>query len=765
MDNLRSDDQCQDSTSPAPLERGTATERQLAQIQLLLKELESNQAAEAPVENKLTRAQENRLIQVRLGIAGALYASLEAKHPPTAKHCLRVALGCSAWSEQIGLGEENRDLLELAALLHDIGKIGVPDAVLLKPGALSPQEISIIDSHWHHGQSILRSCCANQEVLDIVRYAHVWFDGSRGYTDRKGEALPMGSRMLAIIDAFDAMQSDQVYRAAMPLERAFNELLRGAGSQFDPSLVVLFIKLFEAGHFELRDEVARRWLQELNVEMAHATWKRTESHHYASKADTAESLFQQKLLDNMHDAVVFVDNTGRITLWNRGAERMTGIPSKGILQRTFLPSVIRMRTDQGKLIKDDECPVAMAIQSGVQWMKRFIIKGRSGNEMAVDGHAMPVVGNDGTVLGITLLLHDASSQITLEQRCQNLHEIATRDPLTQVANRAEFDRVLSLFVDAHKQSKLPCSLLICDIDRFKRINDTFGHQAGDAIIQSFAKVLQNAARPGDLVARYGGEEFVVLCADCDNASIASRGEELRSMFAELRQPALNSQCVTASFGVTEIQPGDTAETMLRRADRALLLAKETGRNKVVQLGIGSDSPDEGAADQGRSSRGDTLMVQEMITQSPMDRTVDKLRGFIADHHGELVSIDGRSLQVKLGESAGLFFRRNSDRTIPVILDMTFAEDVPEQTETGRSQIVRTRIRVEVRPQRSRDRRQADACQRVKQLLISLRAYLMAIDVAPRVEAETMEDKPFEAESTGWFGGLFGKRKPATNDGR
>lgn len=748
-----------------PPERSTATERQLAQIQSLLKELEAAQTELAPVESKLTRAQANELVQVRLGIAGALYASLEAKHQPTAQHCLRVALGCSAWAEQIGISEDLRDELELASLLHDIGKIGVPDAILLKPGALSAQESSIIDTHWTHGLAILRSCSAHQGVLDIVRYAHSWFDGSRGNHDRKGEALPMGSRMLAIVDAFDAMQSDQVYRAAMPLERTFNELLRGAGSQFDPSLVVLFIKLFEAGHLELRDEVARRWLQELNVEAVQSSWKRTESHYYSDKHGATDALFQQKLLDNMHDAVVFIDNTGRVTLWNRGAERLTGIPSKGMLQRSFLPSVIRMRDDHGKLIKDDECPVAHAIQSGVQWMRRLIIKGRSGNEVAVDAHAMPVVGADGTVLGITLLFHDASSEISLEQRCQNLHEIATRDPLTQVANRAEFDRVLGQFVDAHKQSKLPCSLLICDIDRFKRINDTFGHQAGDAIIQSFAKVLQNAARPGDLVARYGGEEFVVLCADCDNASIASRGEELRATFAELRQPAVNSQCVTASFGVTEIQPGDTAETMLRRADRALLLAKETGRNKVVQLGIGSEGTDEGHADQGRSSRGNVLLVQEMITQSPMDRTVDKLRGFIADHHGELISIDGRSLQVKLGEPAGLFFRRNSDRTIPVILDMSFAEDTAESAEGVRSNLVRTRIRVEVRPQRSRDRRQADACHRAKQLLISLRAYLMATDVTPRVEAETMADAPFAAESTGWLGGLFGRRKQGSDDGR
>ena len=128
--------------------------------------------------------------------------------------------------------------------------------------------------------------------------------------------------------------------------------------------------------------------------------------------------------------------------------------------------------------------------------------------------------------GAILLLHDASSEISLERRCQSLHEKATRDPLTQVANRAEFDRVHDLFVEAHQQQQVPCSLLMCDLDHFKSVNDNYGHQAGDEGINSLATLLKGACRPGDLVARYGGEEFVMLCADCDNAAAARRAEQV-----------------------------------------------------------------------------------------------------------------------------------------------------------------------------------------------------------------------------------------------
>ena len=130
--------------------------------------------------------------------------------------------------------------------------------------------------------------------------------------------------------------------------------------------------------------------------------------------------------------------------------------------------------------------------------------------LSVDSHAIPVIADDGAMQGAILVLHDASSETSLEQRCQSLDEKATRDPLTQVANRAEFDRVHAMFVAAHQQQQVPCSLLMCDLDRFKLVNDTYGHQAGDEAIKSLASLLKRACRPGDLVARYGGEEFVML---------------------------------------------------------------------------------------------------------------------------------------------------------------------------------------------------------------------------------------------------------------
>src|SRR5208337_1916412 len=190
---------------------------------------------------------------------------------------------------------------------------------------------------------------------------------------------------------------------------------------------------------------------------------------------------------------------------------------------------------------------------------------------------------------------------SLEQRCQSLADKASRDPLTKVANRAEFDRVHDMFITAHQQQQVPCALLMCDLDRFKLVNDTYGHQAGDDAIKSLAALLKGACHPGDLVARYGGEEFVMLLADCDNTTASRRADQIRLALSQVPQPSMGGKTITVSFGVTEIQPGDTAETMLRRADRALLTAKENGRNQVVQLGSGLDAQAAQQADEAASA--------------------------------------------------------------------------------------------------------------------------------------------------------------------
>ncbi len=678
--------------------------------------------------SRVAEAAENQLVQVRLGIASSLFTALRCKHRPTAAHALRVALTTSAWAVREELPGAERDVLELAALLHDVGVIGVPDDVLMKPGPLDHEEVVAMEGAREMSVEILRSSCAAPEVLEIVRNVAAWYDGSKGGFSVSGDSIPSGARRIAVVEAFDSMTTDHVFRPAMSRERAMAELFEYAGTQFDPALVARFAELCDGDATQLRADVAATWLGSLDPEMANSYWHLAEVRRQTGESDL-DALFQSRLLANMHDGVVFIDSSLRVLLWNHGAERMTGISSESIYHRRWVPRLLDMRDEKGQAVAEADCPVACVLRSGVQSLRRLTLTGRSGRPVAVDTHVIPVIAGVGVIRGVVLLLHDASSEISLEQRCQNLHEKATLDPLTQVGNRAEFDRVHAMFVKAHLDRGLPCSLMICDLDHFKQVNDTYGHQAGDEAIKSLARLMKNACRPGDLVARYGGEEFVMLCADCDNAVAARRAEQIRLALSQFQQPMLDGRSITASFGVTEVQPGDTPETMLRRADRALLLAKSRGRNTVVQLGSGSESREAASrwSIWRKQAASETVVEQRLVTPVPVKMAIEKLRGFVADHCARIIKTEGNEvfLQIEDGQEHA---RRSGDRPMTFLMELRFSEERTreagdERTATARP--TRTRIHVTVTPKRNRDRRRNDVASRAREVLLSLRSYLMA----------------------------------------
>lgn len=713
----------------------------MSELGTLLRELEDVAGTGDRLPPVVSPQVDNQLAQVRLGIASSLFAALQCKHAGTAGHSLRVALTSSAWALRLGLQASERDAIEVAALLHDIGVIGVPDHILLKPGVLDADEAAIMARSRQMSLEILRQSCVSTEILEIVEHVGARYDGSREGFRLSGGEIPLGARMMAIVEAFDAMTTDHVYRSAMPQERAMMELFDCAGTQFDPELVRRFAQLHECDQSELQREVAGRWLKSLDCELASSYWH-LNGVPSSKGAPGADSLFQSKLLDNMYDAVVFIDAGGQVALWNRGAERLTGVAGSGICERQWHPDLLKVADEKGQRISQPDCPVHCAIHSGVQSLRRLTICGRAGRPIAVDTHAIPVTAENGTTLGAILLFHDASSETSLEQRCQNLYEKSTKDPLTQVANRAEFDRVHPMFLAAHQQQQLPCSLIICDLDHFKKVNDTYGHQAGDDVIKSLAALLKGSCRPGDLVARYGGEEFVVLCADCDSAASARRAEQMRAALGRMPQKRLGGRPVTVSFGVTENQPGDTPETMLRRADRALLMAKARGRNTVVQLGTGSGEEQKDTRRgfwTARRARPQEILEKVLVTPVPIKMAIEKLRGFVADHQAKIVQIEGNRIRLEIDDAQASRLRRLTDRPLTFGVELCFEEErfQKEADDASSRGVLRTRIRVSISPRKNRDRRRRDVADRAREVLVSFRSYLIATEEDPAPEQRAL----------------------------
>jgi len=683
-----------------------------------------------PVDNH-----QNRLVQIRLGLASALYTALELKHPATASHSLRVALGCSTWALYKRLDDETRDVVEAASLLHDIGKVSVPDGILTKSSPLTSAEESILNTHWEAGVHILACCCSAPRVLDAVRYAGRRFDGAGDASPVGGDDLPLESRMIAIVDAFDAMTTDPAAGPLRTREQALKELSDGAGTLFDPILVQQFIELISHDQELLTQQVAARWLNELGRKQCELPWALAGAEDAPRSVEAppeGRSLFEQQLIDSMHDGVIFVDVYKNVFMWSKGAERMTGVSSTAAVGRQFTPSLLDMCNTAGRRVRDDACPVARSLSSMAQLRQRLEILGRQGEHVTIDLHAIPVFCGDGQLHGATILLQDAQSEVSLEEKCDALHDEVTKDPMTKVANRAEFDRMLALFIEAHDQAGLPCSLIMSDIDHFKNINDTFGHQAGDEAIITVATLLKTMCRAGDLVARYGGEEFAVLCADCNMTDAAARAEQIRKKLAETPHANLGARRLTSSFGVAQLQAGDSPEVLLRRADKALLLAKEQGRNKVVQLGNNMQQPQTPKKKWWSFGifRAEPLVETTLTMDVPVGIAIEKLRGFVTDKKAKIVSIRDNHLELEMTSEHVGSHRRKADRPAPYRIEIELSEQRMEKTNgvgLAAGSYAHTAAQITIRPKRRRNRRRDDQLDRARLILQSLKAYLMAKD--------------------------------------
>jgi HD-GYP domain-containing protein (c-di-GMP phosphodiesterase class II) len=184
-----------------------------------------------------------RLEETFLSTVEALANALEANDEYTSTHARWITDMALQVGRELGLDVKTLKRLELGALFHDIGKIGIPSSILSKPGPLTPEERAVIETHPELGERILAPISRLEDVRPIVRHCHERWDG-KGYPDGKAaEDIPIEARVILVCDAFHAMTSDRPYRGRMPLEVAFEQLEQNAGSQFDPDVVAAFLRL------------------------------------------------------------------------------------------------------------------------------------------------------------------------------------------------------------------------------------------------------------------------------------------------------------------------------------------------------------------------------------------------------------------------------------------------------------------------------------------------------------------------------------------
>ncbi|MDP2949254.1 MAG: HD domain-containing phosphohydrolase [Chloroflexota bacterium] len=185
--------------------------------------------------------QRDSLARLAFETAVGLAEAIESRDPYTGGHCSRLAENGIAIARRLGLDAKEIDAIRLAAAMHDVGKVTVPDVVLKKPGLFTPEDYAIMKQHCYAGGQICKRISFLRHLYPIVYHHHERYDGE-GYPDGlKGDDIPLGARIIAVVDAYDAMTNDRAYRAAMPPEEAARILREGAGSQWDPKVVEVFL--------------------------------------------------------------------------------------------------------------------------------------------------------------------------------------------------------------------------------------------------------------------------------------------------------------------------------------------------------------------------------------------------------------------------------------------------------------------------------------------------------------------------------------------
>lgn len=212
-----------------------------------------------------------------------------------------------------------------------------------------------------------------------------------------------------------------------------------------------------------------------------------------------------------------------------------------------------------------------AVGSGRAWKGEIRNRRKDGSDYWVYMNIDPVLDERGTIAGYTAVAQDISDKKRIER-------LSITDPLTQIYNRLKLNSVLQIELQRARRYERPLSVILLDIDYFKNINDTYGHQVGDLVLIHIAGLLDSRTRRSDILGRWGGEEFMIVCPETDSARAMEVAEKLRTEIAHHDFPAVKSK--TASFGVAAYEPGETTDDLVARADAALYRAKNSGRNRV-----------------------------------------------------------------------------------------------------------------------------------------------------------------------------------------
>ncbi|MEO8678668.1 MAG: HD domain-containing phosphohydrolase [Vicinamibacterales bacterium] len=456
-------------------------------------------------------------MEVQLATIEALALAIEAKAGCTPAHIRSIQQYAATLAEAVGLSDSEVQGVRTAALLHDIGNMAVPEHILSKPDALTPEEFERVKIHPRVGAEILRNVPFGAPVAELVLCHHERWDGLGYPAGLRGEAIPIGARILAIADCYSTLQNDRPYRPARTPNASAVVLREFAGTAFDPALVELLIGRLHLAA-DLRGDApaegtrAEREQPELqDITGAHreeqTLYEIAQALGSSLGVDDAMVLIQEKVsrLVPFVTCALFLgnDDEGYVCRYAHGPGTQAlfkWTPKSWSDLSLRLPACADGRSAHGEdLAALLPCPLVFEGQMIGSLVIYHSIAG-----CFTDEHRR--------VLG--RVSEQAAAVIYNSTRYEQSQHESETDALTALPNRRSLDRQFEIGLERAARTNSSASVIVLDLDRLKEVNDTYGHEAGDRALRSIGAVLRATVRESDLCARFAGDEFVVVLWDC-----------------------------------------------------------------------------------------------------------------------------------------------------------------------------------------------------------------------------------------------------------
>lgn len=302
---------------------------------------------------------------------------------------------------------------------------------------------------------------------------------------------------------------------------------------------------------------------------------------------TNEGPRYKEIIDNLYDGVYFVDRDRVISYWNKGAERITGYQADEILGRSCHDNILNHVTAEGEYLCTGGCPLMACMNDGEVREADVFLHHADGHRLPVLVRCAPLRDEDGAIVGAVETFSSDLGLLSARHELRELRRSVQIDALTGIGNRAHLEGRLRALIKEFERRPGEAAVLVMDIDHFKQVNDTHGHEVGDRVLRMVAATLRQNLRATDVVGRWGGEEFLAILYEVNSDDDLRRVcEKLRNLVACSRLDVAGEGVsvgvsVTLSLGATLLREEDTPATIVRRADELMYQSKHAGRDRVT----------------------------------------------------------------------------------------------------------------------------------------------------------------------------------------